>query len=277
MYDNICKFLIEQFPLDFATWLLGEPIPLIELSPKELSSEPIRADALLLQAENTILHVEFQTRPDPGIPFRMLDYCTRIYRRFPNRAQKQIVIYLKQTQSADVYKTTFERSRTRHEFDVIRIWEQPYTDLLSSPGLLPLAILGATQDRVATLSQISRTIEQTEDVDVQKNLAAATNILAGLVLSKEVVSAILRTELMKESVTYQAIKAEGRAEGREEGAHLIATQMLTLKFGEIPDEVVGSVNQIPLAQLPAFVVAAQRFESFSDVTDWIEAQVPQTE
>jgi predicted transposase YdaD len=26
MFDNICKFLAETFPRDFATWLLGEPI-----------------------------------------------------------------------------------------------------------------------------------------------------------------------------------------------------------------------------------------------------------
>ena len=75
MFDNVCKFLAETFPADFAQWLLGEPIPLGELSPSELSLEPIRADSLiLLQSEGIILHVEFQTRPDPAIPFRLLDY-----------------------------------------------------------------------------------------------------------------------------------------------------------------------------------------------------------
>ncbi len=34
--------------LPCASWLLGEPITLTELSPKELSLEPIRADALIL-------------------------------------------------------------------------------------------------------------------------------------------------------------------------------------------------------------------------------------
>ena len=45
MFDNICKFLAENFSSDFATWLLGEPITLTELSPKELSLEPIRKAA----------------------------------------------------------------------------------------------------------------------------------------------------------------------------------------------------------------------------------------
>lgn len=42
MYNNICKFIAENFKDDLATWLLGSPIKLTELSPTELSSEPIR-------------------------------------------------------------------------------------------------------------------------------------------------------------------------------------------------------------------------------------------
>ncbi|MEL6161259.1 MAG: hypothetical protein AAFQ40_04370 [Cyanobacteria bacterium J06623_5] len=41
MYDNICKLLVEQFPTDFAAWLLGESVPLIELNPTELSLGPL--------------------------------------------------------------------------------------------------------------------------------------------------------------------------------------------------------------------------------------------
>lgn len=73
MFDNVSKFLIEQYPQDFASWLLGEPATLSELSPSELSLEPIRADALiLLQSNEIVLHCEFQTDPDPTIPFRIV-------------------------------------------------------------------------------------------------------------------------------------------------------------------------------------------------------------
>lgn len=58
MFDNICKFLAENFSADFATWLLGESIQLTELSPSELFLEPIRADALILQqSEQLVLHL----------------------------------------------------------------------------------------------------------------------------------------------------------------------------------------------------------------------------
>ncbi len=86
MFDNICKFLAETFPTDFATWLLGEPILLTQLSPSELSLEPIRADALiLLQSNEVALHLEFQTQPKSDIPFRLIDYRLRVYRRFPTK------------------------------------------------------------------------------------------------------------------------------------------------------------------------------------------------
>jgi predicted transposase/invertase (TIGR01784 family) len=81
MYDNTCRFLAENFSTDFASWLLGESVTLTELKPSELLLEPIRADALiLLQSDAVILHLEFQTRPKPEIPFRMLDYRVRGYR-----------------------------------------------------------------------------------------------------------------------------------------------------------------------------------------------------
>lgn len=55
MYDNICKLIVEEFSEDIATWLLGEPIDLVELSPKELSLEPIRADSLILRQSNDLV------------------------------------------------------------------------------------------------------------------------------------------------------------------------------------------------------------------------------
>lgn len=42
MYDNTCKYLVEQFSHDFATWLLNKPISLSTLEASELTAEPIR-------------------------------------------------------------------------------------------------------------------------------------------------------------------------------------------------------------------------------------------
>ena len=218
MFDTVCKFLVETFSTDFATWLLGKPATLTELSPSELSLEPIRADALiLLQSEETILHLEFQSRPDSNMAFRMADYRLRVYRRFPEKAMRQVVIYLQPSPSDALYQTTFEIPGTRHEFEVIRLWEQPSSIFLSAPGLLPFTVLSATEDRPDLLRQVARQIETLPEARLQSNVAASTAILAGLLLDKDLIQRILRKEMMQESVIYQDIKAEGLLEGRQEG------------------------------------------------------------
>lgn len=218
MYDNICKFLAENFKDDLATWLLGSPIKLTELSPTELSNEPIRADSLiLLQSDELVLHIEFQTDTDKDIPFRMLDYRTRGYRRFPHKKMRQIVIYLRKTGSELVNENSFRLENTYHQFDVIRLWEQPTDKFMTVPGLLPFAVLSQTKDPTMVLTQVAQAVEAITDQQQQQNIAAASSILAGLVLKKDVIRKILRSEIMRESVIYQEILEEGEAKGKAEG------------------------------------------------------------
>lgn len=218
MYDNICKFLAQEFSNDLATWLLGSPTSLIELSPTELSSEPIRADSLILQqSENLVLHIEFQTKADPEIPFRMIDYRLRVYRKFPKKQMRQIVIYLQKSNSDLVQQNYFSLSGTRHEFQIIRLWEQPTEIFLNTPGLLPFAVLSRTTSPKNVLNQVATVLDGISERRVQSNLAAASAILAGLVLKKKVISQILRSEIMRESAIYQEILQEGEEKGRQVG------------------------------------------------------------
>ena len=227
MYDNICKFIAENFADDFASWLLGAPVRLTELSPTELSLEPIRADALILrQAEDLVLHAEFQTEADAGIPFRMADYRLRVYRRFPAKEMRQVVIYLRETGSDLVRQNAFVLTRTRHEFDVIRLWEQPSEIFLSSLGLLPFAVLSRTENPVGVLTQVASTIAEIPDRRAQSNLMASAGILAGLVLEKDVITRILRGDIMRESVIYQDILQEGRQEGMQLAKEELARNLL---------------------------------------------------
>nr|WP_299408372.1 Rpn family recombination-promoting nuclease/putative transposase [Acaryochloris sp. IP29b_bin.148] len=184
MFDSTCKFLTESFFSDFAGWLLGEPILLTQLSSSELSLEPIRADALiLLDSEAYILHLEFQTEPDQNMADRMADDRLRVYRRFPQKEMKQGVIYLTPSRSEYVFQTAFEIPGTRHEFEVIRLWEQPTQPFIESVGLLPLAVLTSTPDQSQTLRQVAERIDNLPELRVQSNVAASTGILAGAIRS----------------------------------------------------------------------------------------------
>lgn len=166
----------------------------------------------MLQSDEVVLHLEFQTQPKADIPFRMIDYRLRVYRRFKNKRMRQVVIYLQQTNSELIEQTTFTLEETFHKFEVIRLWEQPTSVFLEHPGLLPFAVLSQTNNRTATLQQFAQEISEITDEPLQNNIAASAFILAGLVLEKDIIQQLLRRELMQESVTYQAIKNEGRAE-----------------------------------------------------------------
>lgn len=283
MFDTVCKFLIETFSVDFATWLLGKPTPLTELSPSELSLEPIRADALiLLQSEDTILHVEFQSRPDPDMPFRMADYRLRGYRRFPDKAMHQVVIYLQPTQSQAVYQTTFEISGMRHEFNVLRLWEQPPSVFLGTPGLLPFAVLSQTQDPSAMLQQVATKISQLPDSRTQSNVAASAAILAGLLLDKSLIQRVLRKEMMQESVIYQEIRAEGRREGLQEGleegqqegrrqeAVSMILRLLPRRVGPLDTQIQTQMTALSLAQIESLAEALFDFDGLADLSSWLE-------
>jgi predicted transposase/invertase (TIGR01784 family) len=209
MYDDTCRFLAEHFSTDFASWLLGQPVTMTELKPSELSLEPIRADAMiLLQSDESILHIEFQTLPKKKIPFRMLDYRVRGHRRYEDKAMRQVVIYLKPTTSELVYQTSFTLENTRHDFQVIRLWEQPASLFLQYPGLLPFAALGQSENPAEMLRQATQIMDRIEDPTTQTNLMAASGILAGLRLDQDVIYQLVRRDIMQESVIYRAIQDE---------------------------------------------------------------------
>lgn len=231
MFDNVCKFLAENYSTNFANWLIGKDINFTRLEPSELSLEPIRADAIiLLQSEKEIMHIEFQTEPKRNIPFRMTDYRLRGHRSFPEKEMYQFVIYLQKTSSELVKQNSFSLTRTYHEFDVIRMWEQKTDPFLQYPGLLPFAALSKTNDRAQVLRQVAQQINQITDATAQSNVTASAAILSGLVLDKELISRILRSDIMKESVIYQEIEAQGMekgiAQGITQGIEQVALNMI---------------------------------------------------
>lgn len=277
MYDNVCKFLAENFSTDLADWLLDEPVELSVLEPTELQVEPIRADSVIfLTSPNLILHLEFQTSPSEDIPFRMTDYRLRLYRRFPNHRIHQVVIYLRQTNSPKVFQNRFEIPQLVYTYNVIRLWEVPPAELLSKPGLLPFAVLSQTSQPVDVLTSVAKQIEVLEDKKVQSNIAATTAILAGLVLDKIVIKRLLREEIMKESVMYQEIKSEGKAEGFaegiEQGRQLEANLLIRLlkrRIGSIPKNLNTQVYSLSVEQLENLGEALLDFTSQADLENWL--------
>jgi predicted transposase/invertase (TIGR01784 family) len=287
MYDNTFKYLAENFPEDISSWLIGDRVMLTELKPTELSVDPIRADSMiLLTNENLILHLEFQTAADDKMQFRMIDYRVRAYRKFPTKQMRQIVIYLRKTNSELVYQTTFEIENTRHQFEVIRIWEQPAQIFLELPGLYPFASLGQTDEPELVLRSVAAKIEEITERKVQADLTATASVLAGLVLDRDQIKRVLRRDIMRESVIYQDILAEGEVIGEAKGEargearglerglqqeRALVVRLLTKKLGNLTPKIQGRVNALAIERVEALGEALLDFTALTDLERFLDS------
>ena len=190
---------------------------------------------------------------------------------------RQVVIYLRPSHSPLVYQTSFEIPGTCHEFEVVRLWEQPTEQFLNSPGLLPLAVLTQTRNPQQTLRQVAEKVANISETNIQSNVAATTAILAGLSLEREFIHQVLRRDIMQQSVIYQEWReeflAEGRQEGlqkgrQEEGQSLILRQ-LTRRFGAVSSEVTSQIESLSLAQLEDLGEALLDFSTLTDLEQWL--------
>lgn len=284
-YDNTCKYLAEKFPAAFVSWLLpiDEPTT-VQVLKTELIQEPIRADSLVfLQTDNQILHLEFETRPysDPPIAFRMLDYYVRLKRQYSCDIN-QVVIFLQQTASEQVFVSEYTDTNTRHGYRVIRLWEQDPALLLSVPGLLPLATLSQTNSPRTLLEQIATQIATIEEPTQQADLLACTQVLAGLRFEKDLIRQLFRKETMRGSVIYQEIREDGLLEGRQLGllegrkdeALSFLTRQLTRRIGTIAPETTEQIQTLSVEELEDLGEALLDFSEASDLTNWLNEHQP---
>jgi predicted transposase YdaD len=275
-YDNICKYLAEQYPAEFVRWLSTEEVTDITVLKTELNVEPIRADSLtLLQTTNQILHLEFQTVPasNPPLSLRMLDYWVRLKRQYGCHIE-QVVIFLKSTSSEAVFINELTDINTSHRYRVIRLWEQDPALLLASPALLPFATLARSDAPNTLLEQVVSEIDRIEEPRQRGNLAACVDVLAGLRFDKNLIRQLLREEIMQESVTYQDIlhkgAQQGRLEGRQEATLSLVMRQLTRRLGEINPQLQERVRRLLLEQLEELGEALLDFQTAADLGIWLE-------
>ena len=273
-YDNICKYLAEEYPSEFFQWLLGKQPRDIQVLKTELSAEPIQADALsLLQSTNQILHLEFQTLPpsEPPLPFRMLDYWVRLHRKYRCPIE-QVVIFLKSTTSDLVFNNEFRDINTWHRYRIIRLWEQDPQPLLANRALLPLATLARSNRPNLLLEQVVAEVDRIEEQGQLRTLAACVDVLAGLRFEKDLVRRLLSEEIMEESVTYQDIIQKGRQRGKQEEAVLIVIRLLTLRLGLLDPVLQQRIEGLSITRLEELSEALLDFKTATDLAVWLDQQ-----
>ncbi|QLE49580.1 DUF4351 domain-containing protein [Nostoc sp. C057] len=272
-FDNLCKLLSEKHPATFASWVLGTPQTSVKVLKTELSIEPIRADYVtFLQLQGHILHLEFQTKLEstPPLPLRMLDYWVRLYRLY-RLPITQVVVLLLPPSPETVIETVFCVETTRHEYRVIRLWEENPELFLNDPALLPLAPLAATTQPQALLQQVVGKVSQLEPRQ-RPEISAYTQILAGLKYNQDLIRQLFREGMMRESVIYQEILAEGEQRGEQRGrkaeGQLLILRQLTRRVGELPQDMLDRIETLSLEQLENLGEALLDFQAIADLEAW---------
>ncbi|MEG3977028.1 DUF4351 domain-containing protein, partial [Microcoleus sp. herbarium8] len=194
----------------------------------------------------------------------------------------QVVIFLQQTASEQVFVSEYTDTNTRHSYRVIRLWEQDPALLLSVPGLLPLATLSQTNSPRTLLEQIATQIATIEEPTQQADLLACTQVLAGLRFEKDLIRQLFRKETMRGSVIYQEIREDGLLEGRQLGllegrkdeALSFLTRQLTRRIGAIAPETREQIQTLSVEELEDLGEALLDFSEASDLTNWLNKHQP---
>ncbi|MCT7979150.1 Rpn family recombination-promoting nuclease/putative transposase [Laspinema olomoucense] len=281
--DNLCKYLAAKYPQRFAAWRLGTPISSpVKVLKTELTLEPIRADSVIfLQTEREILHLEFQVKvPQEQImPLRMLNYWVRLYWQY-RLPVRQVIIWLQPTRNPAVFETEFQFQSTRHGYEVVRMWEEPPEPLLQDPALLPLAVLSATEEPNQLLGQVAQEVAKIEETELRQEIAACTQVLAGLRFNKDVIANFFREEIMQESVIYQDILQKGLEQGLEQGlnqgkkqeAIALIQGMLNRRFGSLEPHVQERLESLTLTQLEELSLALFDLTEVTDLVTWLQSR-----
>jgi predicted transposase YdaD len=271
-YDNLLKYLAENYAAQLAAWLLGKPAgQSVQLLKTELSLQPARADLLALCAgEPDILHIEFETDPaqiEPPLPLRMLDYFVRVYRR-ERRPVRQVVIVLAETRAE--IPAGFHVGETRHGYRVLKLWEQDPAPLL--------AVLARTAQPVQLLTEVATRVSAIPNFDQRIDLTAAAGILAGLRFDKPLVQQLFRREIMIQSSIYRDILEEGEMLGEQRGLRLgkldTLQRQLQRRFGILPVNLREALALLDITTLDQLSEALFDFASLDDVSAWLEQHKP---
>ncbi|MDF5716457.1 MAG: DUF4351 domain-containing protein, partial [Rhizonema sp. NSF051] len=154
--------------------------------------------------------------------------------------------------------------------------KKPFVDQLFPPpaSLLPLPPLLASTDKflnrtvLGLLSQVAQSIAKISDRDTRQNIAAYTEILAGLRFEKDFIRQLLSEDIMQESVIYQDILQKGE----QKEALRFCMFLLNERFGEIDSSIIERVQVLNLETLEALGRALLRISSIADLLSWLDQQ-----
>jgi predicted transposase YdaD len=260
-FDATLKDLGQDCPADFLAEFDAPPTAPVSVLNVDLSTVTTAADLILGLGRplREVVHFEFHASADANLHRDTLAYNALLYRRFGVPVHSILVLLRPRAQHRNVtgtvrYEARPGRGKMEFQYEVIRLWERPADHLLAGPlGLLPLAVLGqlpeGTEEQEGLSEVIDRLVERLQreaKPGQDAKLLTAAFVLTGLrIKNQESLRALYRgVRAMRESVSYQMILDEGRAEGEVKALQQTLLRQGRKKFGSVPRAVRATVTGI---------------------------------
>jgi predicted transposase YdaD len=227
-FDAALKHLLEKYPADWLPLIGKKSAGPVEVIDADLSTVTAGADKVFRigRREPWLLHLEMQAGRDRDLVFRLLRYNVLLDYRHRLPVLSVLVLLRPEADGVELqgyYRRQLPQGAQYLEFryQVVRVWEQPVEEILRGGlGTLPLAPLSKvrTNDLPGIFERLAKRLEGETPPSERDTLWVATYVLMGLRYPLDFTKELFRgVQAMKESVTYQAIVAEGLAEGRAKG------------------------------------------------------------
>jgi predicted RNA-binding protein with PIN domain len=186
-YDKIVRENLEELFIPFIVKQLGLSVLIEEVLPDKLHTTEEREMDLLLKLKDSkndifLLHVEFQSKPDYEMIWRMVEYHGLITKKY-KLAIKHIVVDLDESKTNII--TALEEKFKFTGFEIIKLHDVQYLNMITSqvPAEIILAILGDFGDTKPEIiiKKIAERLKSVSKSDAElKKYVAQLNVLSRL-------------------------------------------------------------------------------------------------
>jgi hypothetical protein len=236
----------------------------------------LRADILVRGLDGKLRHVELQTRNDPEIGLRELDYYVGFQRLLKEHVE-QIVLYAGREPLS--MTPAFESPSTHHKFRILDVRQMDGEDLLESDdwGDNALALL-TKADRERVIQVVEARLRRL-DGEEQQEAARTFVLISGILGIEEEIGRRLKTDMidiMENKVLGPAIRQgieQGRREGIEKGIEKGVEKgmrqalkvLVKSRFGSLPRWASARIDKSSQQEIKDLIAGASAAPTLEDL------------
>lgn len=227
--------------------------------------EGLRVDLVGLTADENLLHMELQSRPDTGMAFRMLEYDVGLFKVY-GRFARQVVLYVGQTPPR--MQVRLDGPGLAYRYDLVDIRDLDGMTLLESGDLSDniLAILARLRDPKYAVDEIVDRISRLQESRRLTPLRQLLTLSGLRGLGRLVEREVERVPILENILDHEVLGREfkrGLQEGRQEGELKVLRLQIEKRFGAIPpwaDQRLLACSSVELENIGVRLLDANTLE-----------------